>query len=175
MLRDMEVSQYETSTGATGVRDVLSREVADRTLVEDLQSLSSVAAEGGSRGGPISPLPFILPNLLPGPESSEGLNFAPMVHDSSRSAAPGASEDNPTFFRRRDPDWTSDSGGARDLLERQSLAPSATLGSGSGRGPSNRRREESREGRSGRGPSRRQGLSNLLSSPELNPDLSLAV
>jgi hypothetical protein len=65
-------------------------------------------------------------------------------------------------------------------MERQSLTPSERLGAGRSLGgpSSSRRREEPREsGKSGKGPSRRQGLSNLESSsnPPLKPPRSFAV
>lgn len=60
------------------------------------------------------------------------------------------------------------------MFERQSLGLSDTLGNLSSlRGPSNRRRDESREGKSGSGPSRLHGLSNLPSSPPPKPERSL--
>lgn len=144
-----------------------------------LQSDSSTA---DSLGGPMSPFALWDVNLL-GSSSFDplgvGLNLLPMVQTSSLSAGPvwisGVKRAEPLRLK----DGASDSRGGR--LERQSSGLSERLDSGRSLddGVSNRRREVSLEwGRSGSGPSRLHGLSNLaLSSDERppNPPLSLAL
>lgn len=108
----------------TGLRDVLVRPTGlGLAAAVLLQSLSSTS---GSRGGPMSPRPRRLPNLLLSSEGAvEGLNFPPIVQTSSLSAAPiwPSGVVNPDPFRLN--------GGASDSvarpggrLERQSFAPS---------------------------------------------------
>lgn len=142
--------------------------------LEVRQSESSRANSFGRAGGPISPRPLALPNLLAGGgASSVGLNLEPFDHTSSLSAAPEFSEPKPIDFFLM---GVSGSGAAARIGRvdaRQSLAPSDTLGSGSERGGA--RREESRDDdNSGRGPSRLQGLSNFPSSFPPKPERSLA-
>lgn len=138
----------------------------------------SSAAGVLSLGGPISPRPRRLPNLLPGAPPSEGplgLNLLPMVQFSSLSAAPGATPSRlPKPEPRRFGISLSGGGALRGLLERQSLMLSDTAGGGGSRpgGPSTRRRGPSRS-RSGSGPSRLHGPANFSSSnppPLPNPD-----
>ena len=150
-----------------------------------LQTPSSAAEGGASRGGPISPRPRTLPKRLAGSAGALGLNLLPMDQFSSASAEPAV----PVSLKpepRRLKDGTSGSmlGVILGLLDRQSLALSERDGGAGSRGPappgpgapSKRRREPSREGRSGSGPSRLQLLANLSSSkpPPPKPERSLA-
>lgn len=142
--------------------------VFDRAL---LQSLSSVT---GSLGGPMSPLPLILPYLSSDDPVGAGTNLLPFCHTSSLSAALAPSGvEKPEPLRLKVGASGSGAAEREGLLDRQSLIPSATLGKEGARspeGPSNRRREESREScRSGSGPSRRQGFSNFASSSNPPP------
>lgn len=144
-------------------------------------SPSPAPVGGASRGGGISPR-RILPNRLP-PPSSAGLNLLPFDQTSSVSAKPGSPEGAKLGrFLSRD-GVSKPAGGMRGdgRLERHWSIESDTGTGGPGRspgGPSNRRRETSREGASGNGPSRRHGLSNLASSsnppPPPKPERSLA-
>jgi hypothetical protein len=56
----------------------------------ELRQSASSDIEVGSLGGPISPRPRTLPNLEPSSrfEGGAGLNFVPLVHSGSLSAAP---------------------------------------------------------------------------------------
>jgi hypothetical protein len=155
---------------------------ADLGLAALLQSETPSSGGAGSLGAPISPRPLNDPNLDVLLSSkvllAEGLNLPPMVHTSSLSAALGCPSgvEKPEPRRLNEGSSGSAGMGPRGRLEdRQSLASSATLGGGpSAVVPSNRRREEPREsGKSGSGPSRLHGLSNLASSS--NPPFSLAV
>lgn len=142
-----------------------------RGRAEPRQSDSS---GGASRGGPMSPLPARgAPNrpFLSSSMAGAALNLLPIVQESAESAAP-LSGTKPGALRRIEPggDGPSASTGAAlaGRLERQSLGPSDRLGSrsvSSRGGPSKRRREESREpAKSGSGPPRRHGSSNLAES-----------
>jgi hypothetical protein len=163
------VRRLEFLHDSDDLRETLPRETGfGRAALR--QSLSSMTV---SFGGPISLLPRILPNL-PAPPSSDaggaGLNLLPMAQTSSRSAGLGW----PSGVVKPDPlrlyDEASVSRGAARTGrpdDRQSLGPSDKEGSVRSPvdGPSNRRREESRESElGGSGPSRLQGLSNLASS-----------
>lgn len=66
-------------------------------LLSDLDFRQSKSSPTGSRGGPMSPRPLALPNRLP--VSSDALNLLPIVHESSRSAAP-LDPSNPGSFLR---------------------------------------------------------------------------
>lgn len=163
------------------IRETLPRETGFGRALR--QSLGS-----SSFGGGISLRPRMLPNRLPEPPSSAaavGLNLLPIAHTSSRSAglAWPSGVEKPEPFRLNDEVSVVSRGAARAAgrLDRQSLGPSESEGrvrSRSPDGPSNRRREESRESLlGGRGPSRLHGLSNLESSsnpPPENPPRSLA-
>jgi hypothetical protein len=149
----------------TGSRDVLLRdEKPGRGPL--LQSLS--AGESGTlEGGPMSPRPLNVPALRPEPSSSLGLNLLPIVQVSSLSAAPALSETNAEFLRLEAASDSDGAGGRVERLERQSLEVSETEEGGGCRsvcGPSWRRRDESREARSGRGPCRRHSPENFGSS-----------
>jgi hypothetical protein len=154
------------------LRDVLLRDGRGPLL----QSPS--AGESGALGGPMSPRPLNVPNLRPGPSSSLGLNLLPIVHVSSLSAAPAFSEaKNAEFLRLEAASGSGGGGGRVGRLERQSLEVSETETGGGARsdgGPSWRRREESREPRSGRGPCRRHSPENFGSSELPKPERSLA-
>lgn len=66
-------------------------------LLRDLDFRQSESSPTGSRGGPMSPRPLAVPNRLP--VSSDALNLLPIVHESSRSAAP-LDPSNPGSFLR---------------------------------------------------------------------------
>src|ERR1700761_699339 len=109
----------------------------------------------------MSPRPRILPNRPPEPLSSDtgaaGLNLAPMVQTSSLSAGLGCPSGvvKPEPLRLYDAESVSrDVVRAEGRLDRQSLGPSETeeRARSLDDGPSNRRRDESRESRVGRGP-----------------------
>ena len=137
---------------------------------------------GEPKSPPPRPLPA--PNRLSELDSSDGLNLLPFDQVCSESAAPVLSDGGKPTRR-----LGSAEGSARAARggcdERQSLGPSDTplFARSSERGESKRdgRREPSLSGRSGRGPSRRHGLSNFPSSnppppPEPpNPERSFAV
>jgi len=176
--RGMSSSLRRVSCGVGGVEllgDVLPRGFG-LGREELRQSFSSaIEGTGGSLGGPISDRPLNPPPSLPPAVSSpvEGVNLLPFVHFSSVSAGPvwPSGVEKPELFLAMGGSG-SERGARRDgRLERHCSAPSATLGGGrSDEGPSKRRREASRElGKSGRGPSRRQGLSNLVSSSKPPP------
>lgn len=155
------------------VRDVLLREIA----LGLRQSLSSGTF---GAGGPMSPLPRTLPSLLPGPSDGGALgwNFAPRTQVSSASAREGGASS------RVDDRFANRGGlgprtGPREAARQSEVCSETDGGSGSrSREPgvlSYCLRDPSREGRSGRGPSRRQGLSNFSSSmPPLKPERSFA-
>lgn len=131
----------------------------------DLQSPSSL---GNSLGGPISPLGLGLPMPSSGPAA---LNLLPIDQLSSLSAAPSGVL-NPEPLRLNEGASLSTLA-LKGRLDRHWSTPSDTAGARSARspgGPSKRRREPSREPeRSGRGPSRRHGLSNLALSSAMDP------
>lgn len=141
-----------------------------------LQSLSA-GDSGTLDGGPMSPRPLCEPNLRPGPSSSLGLNLLPIAQVSSLSAAPAPSEPTKAEFLRLGASDSGVRGWRVGRLERQSLevletekAPDAR----SAGGPSWRRRDESREPRSGSGPCRRHSPENFGSSELPKPARSLA-
>lgn len=150
------------------IRDVLLRE----SVRGRRQSLSSATLAGG--GGPISPRERRLPKRLPGRSPSGGplgLNLLPICQVSSVSAGPTGAGSREPGPRRLKPPSDSDGGGRTGAREdaRQSEAPSDTEAAGGSRGPSKRRRDPSREGKSGRGPSLRQLPANLGSSSNEPP------
>jgi len=87
-----------------------------------LQSLSA-GESGGPEGGGISPR-LNEPNLRPVPSSSLGLNFPPIVHVSSLSAALSVAKFE--FLRLEAPSGSRGGGGRTGRLERQSLEVSET-------------------------------------------------
>jgi hypothetical protein len=122
----------------------------------------------------MSPRPLFEPNLRPGPSSSLGLNLPPMVQVSSLSAAPPPSEPTKAEFLRLGASDSGARGGREGRLERQSREVSETPDGRSDGGPSLRRRDESRESRSGSGPCRRHSPENFGSSDPPKPARSLA-
>jgi hypothetical protein len=158
------------------IRETLPRETGFGRALR--QSTSS------SFGGGMSLRPRILPNRPPELLSSDavgaGLNLLPIDQASSLSAGLGwpSGVEKPEPFRLYDEVSVSRGVARAGRLDRQSLGPSDREGRArSPGGPSNRRREESRELElGGRGPSRLQGLSNLESSsnPPAKPGRSLA-
>jgi hypothetical protein len=118
----------------------------------------------------MSPLPLRLPNFSPESEGAEGVTFAPLTQVSAWSAALGSESCrvNPDPLRLRGGSTSGVRVCLAAIAERQSEVSSATLETRSLGGPSKRR--GGRESRvSGKGPSRRQGLSNLPSSSNPPP------
>lgn len=126
------------------------------------------------------PPPNLLPPLDDGGMSSDGLNFDPIVQVSLSAPEVESPPPNPLLLWGRpseSPECVR--GGCKERpVDRQSLMLSETPAGGGCLSPSNRLREESRESlKSGRGPSRLHGPSNLASSskPPDPPIRSLAI
>lgn len=182
----ISIGTFSQLFGQWDIREVEFREIV-RGRLQSLLSSPTLA------GGPISPRRK-LPKRLPGrsgrsPPSGGplGRNLAPFAQVSSVSAGPrGAGSREEGGRRVNEPSDSREEkleevrAGGRE--ERQSDALSETEGGGGSRGapggPSKRRRGPSpREGRSGRGPSRRQFPANLASSskpPPPNPERSFS-
>lgn len=142
-----------------------------------LQSPSST----GTGGRPPNPPP---PNLLPPPDgggtSSDGLNLDPIAQVPPSAPEVESPPPNPVLLGGRlseSPECVLDvDDGKGRLVDRQSRLSSGAVEGGGCLSPSNRRREESRESfKSGSGPSRLHGASNLASSSKPPPMRSLAV
>lgn len=164
------------------LRDVLLRDTG--------RLRQSPLSSGGltvSLGGPMSPRGRLnLPEVGGASGGPLGLNLLPIVQVSSESAGPegGVLSRKPDRLLSDGPPTSGSAGAVRTGTreERQSEAVSETEVGGGSRtdpGPSKRLREVSREeGRSVKGPSRRQFPENFSSSkppPPLKPDRSFAI
>lgn len=123
-------------------------------------------------------LPNPPPDLLPPPDgggiSSAGLNLDPIVQFSPSAPEVESPPPNPPFLWGRpseSPEYVLGDWNERPV-DRQSLMLSETPEGGGCLSPSNRLREESRESlKSGSGPSRLHGPSNLESSKPPGPPM----
>ena len=144
------------------------------------RDIGRLLLQSPSSGGAACRVPNLLPPLGGGGASSDGLNLDPIVQVSPSAPEFGSPPPNPLLFWGRpseSPEYVLDDTNGR-LVDRQSLLLSERPEGGGCLSPSNRRREGSRESfKSGSGPSRLHGPSNLASSskPPSPPMRSLAV